>query len=395
MPILGSVDPNGKTGPVGPGTQQFLANTSPFNYLVFFENLATATAPAQQVVVTDQLDTSTLDLSTFSLGPISFGGVTLTPPAGLKQFSAGVDLRPSNNLIAKVDAALNAATGLITWRFTSLDPSTEQLTTDATAGFLPPDVTPPQGEGQLLYTITPKSGMASGTTICNQATVTFDANAPISTPNWCNTLDTLPPVSQVQAFPATEPAASFTVQWSGTDAGSGIQYFTIYVSDNGGAFTVWLANTTATQATFTGVNGHTYGFYSIARDLVGNVEGPKTAAEALTTVSTVTLLSAAQVSTTASGLVYSRVSQTFNGTATVTNISGATISGPFQMVLTSLTSGVTLRDATGTFKGSPYITVPSVSALAPGQSATVNLQFSDPSNVKISFTPVIYSGGLN
>jgi hypothetical protein len=71
----------------------------------------------------------------------------------------------------------------------------------------------------------------------------------------------------------------------GTDLGSGIQDFTIYVSDNGGPFTSWLVNTTDTFATFTGQPGHTYDFYSIARDLAGNVEAPKTAAEATTTVS--------------------------------------------------------------------------------------------------------------
>src|SRR5215472_9686894 len=73
-----------------------------------------------------------------------------------------------------------------------------------------------------------------------------------------------------------------TVQWIGTDVGSGIQDFTIYVSDNGGPFTPFQTNATATSATFTGQIGHTYGFYSIARDLVGNVEPAKTAAEATT-----------------------------------------------------------------------------------------------------------------
>jgi hypothetical protein len=65
------------------------------------------------------------------------------------------------------------------------------------------------------------------------------------------------------------------------------------------------------------------------------------------------------------------------------------------LVLTSLTSGVTLANATGTFSGSPYLTVPSASVLTPGQSATVDLRFSDPSNAKINFTPVVYSGSFN
>src|SRR5207302_1064713 len=54
--------------------------------------------------------------------------------------------------------------------------------------------------------------------------------------------------------------------------------------DNGGPFTVWQQNVTATSATFAGVVGHTYRFYSIARDVVGNVEAAKSAAEATTTI---------------------------------------------------------------------------------------------------------------
>ncbi len=104
---------------------------------------------------------------------------------------------------------------------------------------------------------------------------------------------------------------------------------------------------------------------------------------------------AVQVSTTASGLAYSRVSKMFSGTVTIKNISTSALNGPFQILFTSLPSGVTLANATGTFNGSPFITVPSVTSLAPGQSATVSVQFSDPSNVKINFTPVIYSGSFN
>src|SRR5215469_1714213 len=58
--------------------------------------------------------------------------------------------------------------------------------------------------------------------------------------------------SQVSPLPAVESSSSFTVQWSGTDSGGpGIQNYSIYVSDNGGAFTPWLTQTTATQAIFT------------------------------------------------------------------------------------------------------------------------------------------------
>jgi hypothetical protein len=111
--------------------------------------------------------------------------------------------------------------------------------------------------------------------------------------------------------------------------------------------------------------------------------------------STSMLLAAGQVSTTASGLAYSRVTRTFNGTVTITNVSSSTMVGPFQIVLDSLTSGVTLTNATGSFGGWSYITVPTVASLTPGQSAIVNVQFRDPSNGAINFSPVPYSGSFN
>jgi len=110
---------------------------------------------------------------------------------------------------------------------------------------------------------------------------------------------------------------------------------------------------------------------------------------------TSTLLGGGQVLVKASGLAYSRVTRTFNGTVNITNVSNGTIAGPFQIVLDSLTGGVTLANASGSFGGWSYITVPSAGSLAPGQSATVNVNFQNPSNVAINFLPVPYSGSFN
>ena len=96
------------------------------------------------------------------------------------------------------------------------------------------------------------------------------------------------PGSEVSQLPELEGSASFNVRWSGLDIGGpGIQNYTIYVSDNGGPFTPWLTRTTATQGAFIGVSGHSYGFYSIAQDAAGNVEAPKSVADAVTYVGTV------------------------------------------------------------------------------------------------------------
>ena len=50
--------------------------------------------------------------------------------------------------------------------------------------------------------------------------------------------------------PSTTTTPSFTVSWSGSDgAGSGIADYNVYVSDDGGAFTLLQSDTTATSAT--------------------------------------------------------------------------------------------------------------------------------------------------
>jgi hypothetical protein len=69
-------------------------------------------------------------------------------------------------------------------------------------------------------------------------------------------------------------------------AGSGIAFYDIYVSDDKGPFTLWQPAAITTSATFAGQNGHTYAFYSVATDNVGNVQATPTAAQASTTVQT-------------------------------------------------------------------------------------------------------------
>src|SRR5262249_6559433 len=133
------------------------------------------------------------------------------------------------------------------------------------------------------FRVSPNLGLATGTQIANQATVTFDTNAPITTQTWVNTIDSSPPASHVLALPATESTPSFQVQWSGTDVGAGIQDYVAYASQDGGPFTAW-TETSDMSATFTGVPGSTYAFSTLARDLVGNVEPTKSIGETTTRI---------------------------------------------------------------------------------------------------------------
>ena len=200
----------------------------------------------------------------------------------------------------EIELGLNLATGQVYAHFYSIDPNT-QLPPDVLTGFLPPEDGTGRGEGYFSYIISPKAGLTTGTQIRNVAAITFDVGNTITTDQVndddpslgvdptkqaLNTIDAGPPTSSVTALPATESAAVFTVSWSGQDdsGGSGIASYDVYVSDNGGAYTLWQQDTSDTTALFFGAVGHTYAFYSVAADNVGNVQPAPSGAEATTYV---------------------------------------------------------------------------------------------------------------
>lgn len=157
---------------------------------------------------------------------------------------------------------------------------------DPQAGFLKPNVTPPEGDGQVLFTVLPKATLANGTTIQNQARIVFDTNPPIDTPVFTNTIDISNPTTKMVALPKKKGTANFTLKWTGSDANSGLMDVSVYMSDNGGPFTKVLGEIPlpATSATFSGITGHNYRFFSQGRDAARNLEPLKTAAEARTRI---------------------------------------------------------------------------------------------------------------
>ena len=190
-PTVTSLDPNDKVGSTGSGPLQYVSGGAAVPYSVYFENQPTATAPAQKVTVTDTLNPN-LDLTTLMLGPIAVPNQVITPPSiplSVAPFTTTMDLRPTTNLLVKINAYLNATTGVLTsGPFQSLDPATNQPPTDPLAGFLPPSA-----EGSVFFTVMPKSTVTTGSVIQNTATVVFDVNQPINTPTWSNTIDNTKP----------------------------------------------------------------------------------------------------------------------------------------------------------------------------------------------------------
>jgi RHS repeat-associated protein len=277
-------DPNDLLGPSGYGSAGYLTPGGALPYTIEFSNEKTAEVPADNVVVTEQLSPN-LDWSTFQLGTIGFGSYVVNVPPGLTSYSTRVDATATLGVYVDIDASLNLSTGLLTVTFMSLDSTTLDTPSNPLVGFLPPDTDPPDGEGYINYTIQPKPGLATGAAIDAQASIVFDTNAAIATPEVVNTIDAGPPTSAVAALPATTTTPSFTVSWSGSDsAGPGIAGYDVYVSDDGGPVTLWQSDTSARSATFTDQVGQTYTFYSVATDNLGLVQPTPTAPQATTTV---------------------------------------------------------------------------------------------------------------
>jgi len=277
-------DPNDVLGPAGYGEEGYVADGTVLAYMVRCENDPEATAPAQVVTITQQLDAD-LDWSTFQFTGYGFGGHAATIPTGLQSFSQRVDRRDDLGLYVDVDALLDPETGLVTWEFRSIDPVTGELTRDPIAGFLPPNVTPPEGDAYVTYTVDQQPGLPTGTESTAQASIVFDTNDAISTNTHTNTIDAGVPTSQVDSL-LPQYYTAIPVTWSGQDdtGGSGIAWYDIYVSSDGAAPELWLARTTATSAAYTGEAGHTYAFYSVAADNVGHREAAPPTPDAETMV---------------------------------------------------------------------------------------------------------------
>jgi hypothetical protein len=157
---------------------------------------------------------------------------------------------------------------------------------------------------------------------------------PLAYPNAAMAADQTAPTSHVAALPATTNTASFALNWSGQDTGTGVASYNVYVSDNGGHYTPLMTDTTATSTTFNGTNGHTYSFLSVATDQAGNVQTTPTGPQTTTTVQVRTTTSTTLA--TSIGTIVPGQSVTFTATVSasagtaagvVTFKDGATILG--------------------------------------------------------------------
>jgi len=295
---VGVRDPNAKTGPAGFGANGFITASGTLAYRVDFENEANASAPAQQVVITDQLSGS-LDWGTFQLTEVGFGDQLIVLPPNLQHFETNVPMSYlGTDFEVQLEAGINLNSGQVYAILRSIDPATS-LPPPVNIGFLPPEDGTGRGRGHVSYTINAKPNLPTSTEIRNVAYISFDLQPAIGT-NWrtphdptvvpakecLNTIDASPPVGSVDPLPATS-TSPFRVSWreDPPDIGAGTANYDIYVTTDGGSsWALLLENTTDISTQFAGQIGRTYGFCCVARDNVGNVEEGGLAVEASTTV---------------------------------------------------------------------------------------------------------------
>jgi RHS repeat-associated protein len=280
-----SFDPNDLIGPSGYTLANYLV-PAVFAYEIIFQNQTNATAPAQSVQVTDPLSTN-LNWQTFALTEIAFGDQFIPMPPGAQYFETNLPLTLNGLAVEiQIEAGIDFARGQVFASFFTIDPTTG-LPPEVNLGFLPPEDGTGRGTGHLSYLISPRANVPTGTQITNIASIRFDENPVITTDQLdpldpskgidtnrlaLVTIDNSPPSSAVTPLPRVLTNTNFMVCWSGSDVGSGIVAYDVYVATNSAPWGLWLAATTNTCAVFQGQMAHSYGFYSVAYDGAGNVQ---------------------------------------------------------------------------------------------------------------------------
>jgi hypothetical protein len=191
-----SYDPNEKLGPSGFGVNQGVEAGSRLDYLVYFENLATAAVPAQEVFITDCLD-ALYDWDSFRFDALAFGDLVRANDGEEALYATRLVIPDYRADVAKswwVDftAEFDLETGCLTATFRTLDPETGELPADVFAGLLPPEDGSGRGQGHIAFSVAIRPNLADGIQVSNLASIVFDTNDPIVTNTWSNPIGIRP-----------------------------------------------------------------------------------------------------------------------------------------------------------------------------------------------------------
>ena len=233
--IVSSWDPNEKLGPIGYGTSNFIATSGKMNYTILFENKKEATAAAYRIQIVDTLS-AVFDPATVKFGATSHSG-------------------PNYNWKMERNGAI------LKWDIEGIE--------------LPPNKTPPEGEGFVTFTVDLKKNLLSGTEIKNRATIVFDINPPITTNTWKNVLDTIAPKTIMNAIKYANGDSIINISCTSNDNvnGSGAGKYAFFASVNNEPFkSIGESFQNSIYYPVSQKVKNNYRFYALASDNVSNAE---------------------------------------------------------------------------------------------------------------------------
>ena len=210
--------------------------TQPLEFLIRFENLPTATLPARTVTVTLPID-SNLDWSAIkTIG--SSHPQTMTVRADHSQHT-------------------------VSWVFRDLN--------------LPPNTSPPAGEGWVRLRLAPIPTLRTGDQIAARAGIYFDHNPPVWTNTITYTIDLEPPAPDLALAGVADGWPLVRLSAQDNPGGAGVQNLALYYSrdllhwSKGMALTATVpAQTLSGVIPFTPQGGH-YWLRAAAADLANNI----------------------------------------------------------------------------------------------------------------------------
>ena len=281
--VYNPVDPNEIIGTKGydalGDTLQWVAATASLPYTIYFENdPELATAAAQKVEIHCPLHAKA-DLSTFAVGAFGFGSHVFTVEGNSSTYQQRLDLTADMGIYVDVVAGIDIVSNEVFWIFQSIDPATGLPPQGTQEGFLPVNDENHSGEGFVSFTIKPKTNCITGDIITATASIVFDINEAIPTNVWHNTVDALPPTTQLTGD-AYAPNV-LLLQFLGSDdaGGCGIKQYKLYVSENYGSYNLYDTYPVGTETIFSTDYGNCYRFVCLGEDNVGNVEEMKDVAD--------------------------------------------------------------------------------------------------------------------
>ena len=225
-----SIDPND----IMSYPKQYVLPGETVNFIVHFENLANATAPAYNITVTAYLDKG-FNMSTLKLSSVSH-------PDKLKHVT------------------VDNSTNTITWYFENIA--------------LPPNKNPPEGEGYVSFSINVNDTLPLGYNLLSYARIVFDYNPPLNTSVLRHIVD----------YAAPDPMEAVNVKLNGNvmvlklnmsaldPGGSGVEEAYVRVDGGLGNRVFVKLNETAYEAEVTlSPNVETYFVDLSVKDRAGNV----------------------------------------------------------------------------------------------------------------------------